>query len=76
MTAHIHLVPRSIMRGAVPPLPQYAFMVWCSVLSTEKVHYSVLKNTGSNTVRVTITRRTMLARLVLRMVKCEMFTKL
>jgi hypothetical protein len=31
VAAHLHLVPRAIMRGAIPPLPQYAFMVWCSV---------------------------------------------
>jgi len=26
MTTRLHLVPRSIMRGVIPPLPQYAFM--------------------------------------------------
>jgi hypothetical protein len=26
---HLHLVPRSIS-GAIPPLPHYAFMMWCS----------------------------------------------
>jgi len=31
LTTHIHLVPGSRMRGAIPPLPQYAFMAWCSV---------------------------------------------
>jgi hypothetical protein len=31
LTAHLHLVPRSRMRGAIPPLPQYALLVWCSV---------------------------------------------
>jgi len=31
LTTHFHLVPRSRMRGAIPPLPQYVFMVWCSV---------------------------------------------
>jgi hypothetical protein len=25
-----HLVPRSRMRGAIPPLPQYTLMAWCS----------------------------------------------
>jgi hypothetical protein len=25
---HLHLVPRSIMRGLIPPLPQYAFVAW------------------------------------------------
>jgi len=24
-------VPRSKMHGAIPPLPQYALMAWCSV---------------------------------------------
>jgi hypothetical protein len=28
---HLHLVPRSIMRRTIPPLPQHAFMAWCSV---------------------------------------------
>jgi hypothetical protein len=32
---HSHLVPRSRMRGAVPPLPQYTFTAWYSVKSTE-----------------------------------------
>jgi len=30
LTTHFHLVPRSRMPGAVPPLLQYAFMAWCS----------------------------------------------
>jgi len=25
---HLHLVPRSRMRGAIPPLTQYVFMLW------------------------------------------------
>jgi hypothetical protein len=31
LTIHLHLVPRSRMRGAIPPLPQYAFTAWYSV---------------------------------------------
>jgi len=31
LTTHLHLVQRSRIGGAIPPLPQYAFMVWCSV---------------------------------------------
>jgi hypothetical protein len=31
LTTHLHLVPRSRMRGAIPPLSQYAFMAWCLV---------------------------------------------
>jgi hypothetical protein len=26
------------MRGAIPPLPQYAFMAWCSVKAQGKLH--------------------------------------
>jgi hypothetical protein len=31
LTSHLHLLPRSRMRGAIPPLPRYVFMVWCLV---------------------------------------------
>jgi hypothetical protein len=31
MTTYLHIVSRSRMRGAIPPLPQYAFMARCSV---------------------------------------------
>jgi hypothetical protein len=31
LTTHLHLVPKSRMHGAIPPLPQYAFTAWCSV---------------------------------------------
>jgi hypothetical protein len=31
LTTHIHLVPRSRMRRAIPPLPHYTFMVWWSL---------------------------------------------
>jgi hypothetical protein len=34
MTTHLHLVLRSRICGAIPPLPQYAFMVCCSVKNT------------------------------------------
>jgi len=30
-STHLHLVPGSRMSGAIPPLPQYAFVLWCSV---------------------------------------------
>jgi len=39
LTTHLHQVPRSIMRGVIPPLPQYAFIVWCLVKK---------KSTGTN----------------------------
>jgi hypothetical protein len=31
LTTQFHLMPRSRMRGAIPPLPQYVFMAWCFV---------------------------------------------
>jgi hypothetical protein len=31
LTTHLHLVRRSRTRGAILPLPQYAFVAWCSV---------------------------------------------
>jgi len=31
LTTHLHLVPTSRIRGAIPLLLQYAFMVWCSL---------------------------------------------
>jgi hypothetical protein len=31
LTTHLHLVPRSRMRGSIPPLSQYVFMAWCLV---------------------------------------------
>jgi hypothetical protein len=31
LTTHLHLVQTLRMRGAIPPLSQYAFMAWCSV---------------------------------------------
>jgi hypothetical protein len=30
-TTHLHLLPRSRMHGAIPPLSQYVFMAWCLV---------------------------------------------
>jgi hypothetical protein len=29
LTTHLHLVPRSRMCGAIPPLNQDAFLAWC-----------------------------------------------
>jgi hypothetical protein len=31
LTTQLHLVPRSRMSGAIPPLPVYVFMAWCLV---------------------------------------------
>jgi hypothetical protein len=37
LTAHLHLVPRSRKRGAVPPLAQYVFMAWCLIKHRDKL---------------------------------------
>jgi len=41
MTIHFHLVLRSRMHGAIPPLPQYVFMAWCSVKAHGKLYFTV-----------------------------------
>jgi hypothetical protein len=38
LTTHLHLVPRWGMRGAIPQLPQYAFMAWWSVKSQGELY--------------------------------------
>jgi hypothetical protein len=38
LTSHLHLVLRSRMRGSIPPLPQHAFMVWCSGEAQEQIY--------------------------------------
>jgi hypothetical protein len=35
-----HLVPRSRMRGAIPPLHQYVFMAWCLVKHRDNFIFS------------------------------------
>jgi hypothetical protein len=41
LTTHLHLVPRSRMRGAIPPLPQYAFTAWFSVEAQEQLYLAL-----------------------------------
>jgi hypothetical protein len=48
LITHLHLVPSSRMRGAIPPSSQYGFTAWCSVKSkgrtlpfTAQAHASV-----------------------------------
>jgi len=36
-------VPTSKMRGAIPPLHQYAFMAWCSVAQGKLYLYKHVK---------------------------------
>jgi hypothetical protein len=31
LTTHLYFVPKSRIRGAIPPLSQYVFMAWCLV---------------------------------------------
>jgi hypothetical protein len=45
LTTHFHLVPRSIMRGAIPSLPQYAFMAWCSVKAQGQLYIYLNRST-------------------------------
>jgi hypothetical protein len=42
LTTHLHLVPSSRMRGAIPPLPQYIFMLWCLVTHKENFAFYLL----------------------------------
>jgi len=42
LTTHLHLVPRSRMRGTILPLPQYAFMAWCSVKKKHRDNFTLL----------------------------------
>jgi hypothetical protein len=47
---HLHLVPRSRMRGGVPPLPQYAFMAWCLVEAQGLFFTLMFRNFGARTL--------------------------
>jgi len=40
LTIHLHLVLRSRMRGTLSPLPQNAFMAWCSVRKKHKEYFN------------------------------------
>jgi hypothetical protein len=40
LTNYLHIVPRSKMLGAIPPLPQYIFMAWCLVKHREKFTFT------------------------------------
>jgi len=46
LTTHLHLESRSRMRGAIPLLPQNAFMAWC--LAKKKAQGSGLRHEASN----------------------------
>jgi hypothetical protein len=40
LTTYLHLVPRSKIREAIPPLPQYASIVWCSVIKEHRDNFN------------------------------------
>jgi hypothetical protein len=44
LTIHLYLVLRSRMLRAVPLLPQYAFMAWCSVKAQVQVYLYLNRN--------------------------------
>jgi hypothetical protein len=46
LTTHFHIVPRSIMRGAIPLLPQYYFVAWCSVKIKYRGNFNFKKVSG------------------------------
>jgi hypothetical protein len=39
LTTHLHLLPRSRMREAIPLLPQYVFMTWCLVKHRDNFNF-------------------------------------
>jgi len=39
LTTHLHLVLRSRMYGAISPLPQYSYMVWCLVKAQGQLYF-------------------------------------
>jgi len=42
LTTHLYLMLRSRMGGAILPLPQYPFTVWCSVKAEGQLYLSCL----------------------------------
>jgi hypothetical protein len=40
LTTYLHLVLKSVC-GAIPPLPQYVFMVWCLVKQRDSFTFTV-----------------------------------
>jgi hypothetical protein len=46
LTTHLHLVPSSRMREAIPPLPQYVFMAWCLVKHRDNFTFTLPHHEG------------------------------
>jgi len=49
-------VPRSRMRTAIPPLPQYTFMTWCSVKKKTQRQFLPLPDIRLETLRKTMVK--------------------
>jgi hypothetical protein len=45
LTTYLRLVPRSRMCGAIPPLPQYNFMVWCLIKHRDNFTFYIFPQT-------------------------------
>jgi hypothetical protein len=48
LTTHLHLVPRSRMRGAIPPLPLFFFMAWWLVRHRNKFLLNIKQSPSSD----------------------------
>jgi hypothetical protein len=42
------------MSGAIPPLPQYAFMAWCSVKIQGQLYLYLIKEIGILNIKMSI----------------------
>jgi hypothetical protein len=48
LTTNFHLVPRSRMRGAIRPLPQYTFMTWFLVKAQERLYLNLYQTLSAH----------------------------
>jgi hypothetical protein len=48
LTTHLHIVPRSKMRGAIHLLHQYTFMAWCLVKQSDNFTFTFTFKVLSN----------------------------
>jgi hypothetical protein len=51
LTTHLHLVPRSRMGGAIPPLLQCTYMVWCLVKYRDDFTFYLLSDRNASTCK-------------------------
>jgi hypothetical protein len=52
LITHLHLVPRSRMRGSIHPLPQHALMSWCPDKAQGQLHIFTVSSKGKLIIRV------------------------